>query len=161
LNDLIRSLGADERLPALGVAIVAVSLLLPWHGVPFAGGLVKTPLGEFGWVEVAIILTLGAAAYLIVRSARDETFPRPLHIGTLIAVAGAWTAVLVAYRMIDRPDFDPLGDQRVGLRYGIFIALGGAALIVVGGLRKRRHELGAERAVAEAKPRPSTWYTRP
>jgi hypothetical protein len=156
LSDLIRSLGADERLSALGVAIVAASLLLPWHGVTFAGGLVKTPLGEFGWVEVAIILTLGVAAYLVVRSARGDAFPRPLHIGTLISVSGAWTALLVAYRMIDRPDFDPLGDPRVGLRYGIFIAFAGAAVIVIGGLRMRRRELGAERAAAETTPRPST-----
>jgi hypothetical protein len=30
----------------------------------------------------------------------------------------------------------------VGLRYGIFVALIGAALLVVGGLRKRREERG-------------------
>lgn len=143
MTELLRSLGAHDRIAALGVGIVALSLLLPWHGVTFAGGLVKTPVGSFGFPEAAIVLTLAAAIYLIVRSARGEPMPRPLHLGTLVAVAGAWTAVLVGYGMLDRPDFRPLDSGHVGLRFGIFIALGGAALIVVGGLRMRRDELAA------------------
>jgi len=143
LPESLRALGAHDRLAALGIAVVAVSLLLPWWGVTFAGGLVKTPLGSLGFVEVAILLTLAAAAYLIARSARGHTLPHPLHLGTLIAVAGAWSAALISYRIFDRPDFGPgqLSAERVGLRYGIFVALAGAALIVVGGLRRRRDEL--------------------
>jgi hypothetical protein len=144
LPDWVRSLGAHERLAALGIAIVAVSLLLPWWGITASGGLVKTPVGSLSFVEVAIVLTLVAAVYLIARAERGSTFPQPLHTGTLIAVAGAWTAVLIAYRIFDRPDF-PL-TERVALRYGIFIALGGAALIIAGGLRRRREELAADRA---------------
>lgn len=148
----MRSLGAHDRLAALGVGIVAVSLLLPWHGVTFAGGLVKTPAGSFGFPEAALVLTLAAAVYLIVRSARGEPLPRPLHFGTLVAAAGAWAAVLIGYRMLDRPDFGPLDAGHVGLRFGIFIALGGAALIVVGGLRMRRDELAAGPREAAAGP---------
>ncbi|HYU61075.1 MAG TPA: hypothetical protein VEK39_09960 [Solirubrobacterales bacterium] len=150
MPEFLRSLGAHERLAALGIAIVALSLLLPWYGINFAGGLVKTPLGAFGFIEVAILVTLAAAAYLIARTERGRELPHPLHIGTLIAAAGAWTAVLVAYRIFDRPDFGPeagpLSAERVGLRYGIFIALAGAALIVAGGLRRRREELAADEA---------------
>ena len=123
---------------------MTVSLLLPWWGITAGGGLVKTPVGSLSFVEVAIVLTLVAAAYLIARAARDRPLPHPLHLGTLIAVAGAWTALLTAYRIFDRPDF-PFSD-RVALRYGIFIALGGAALIIAGGLRRRRDELAADRA---------------
>lgn len=148
MSDLVRSLGAHDRVAAVGVGIVALSLLLPWHGVTFAGGLVNTPVSSPGFVEVAIALTLAAAVYLIVRSARDQPMPRPLHLGTLIAAAGAWTAALIGYRMLDRPDFGPL-DDRVGLRLGIFIAIGGAVVIVIGGLRMRRDELAAERATNE------------
>ena len=153
MTDLLRSLGAHERLAAIGVGGVAVSLLLPWYGVSFAS-LVRTPLSSISFVEVAIILMLVAAGYLIVRSERGPAFPRPLHTGTLIAVTGVWTAVLVGYRMIDRPDLGIFGEAYgVGLRYGIFVALAGAALIAVGGLRCRRDELAAERVAASAKPK--------
>ena len=60
-------------------------------------------------------------------------------------IAGAWAAILVGYRMVDRPEFGLVGADRTGLRYGIFVALAGAGLLVIGGLRKRREVL-AERA---------------
>jgi hypothetical protein len=152
LIDLLRSLGSHERLAAIGVGVVAVSLLLPWYGVSFAG-LVRTPLSRPSFVEVAIVVTLAATAYMIYRSERGPAFPRPLHTGTLIALGGAWTIVLVVYRIIDRPDLGIFGDAYgVSLRYGIFVALAGAVLIVVGGLRCRRDEIAAERAASGDRP---------
>ena len=128
-----------------------MSLLLPWYGVTF-NDLVRTPLSSLSFLEVAIIITLATAAYLIMRSERGPAFPRPLHTGTLIAVAGAWIGVLVIYRIAVRPDLGIFGEAYgVDLRYGIFVALAGAVLIVVGGLRCRRDELTAERTAATAK----------
>ena len=43
--------------------------------------------------------------------------------------------------MLDRPDFEIAGAGHVGLRYGIFIALIGAALMIVGGMRGRREKI--------------------
>jgi hypothetical protein len=74
--------------------------------------------------------------------ARGQSLPRPLDEGTLLVVAGAWTALLIGYRMLDRPDFEIAGAGHVGLRYGIFIALIGAALMIVGGVRGRRERGG-------------------
>ena len=128
-----------------------MSLLLPWYGVTF-NDLVRTPLSSLSFLEVAIIITLAATAYLIVRSERGPAFPRPLHTGTLIAVAGAWTGLLVIYRIAVRPDLGIFGDAYgVDLRYGIFVALAGGVVIVVGGLRCRRDELAADRAKDLAK----------
>jgi hypothetical protein len=153
LTELIRSLGAHERLAAIGVGVVAVSLLLPWYGVTF-NDLVRTPLSSLSFIEVAIVLTLAVTAYLIVRSERGPAFPRPLHNGTLIALGGAWTIVLVVYRIAVRPSLGIFGDAYgVDLRYGIFVALAGGVLIVVGGLRCRRDELTAERARNTGAPR--------
>ena len=75
MTELLRSLGAHQRLAAIGVGIVGVSLLLPWYGVTFAD-FVRTPLSSLSFLEVAIILTLAATAYLIVRSERGPAFPR-------------------------------------------------------------------------------------
>ena len=158
MSDSFRALGANDRLAALGIGVVAVSLLLPWHGV-MTGDYVKTPASAIGLIEVAIVLTLAAGVYLLARAARDQPLPPPLHIGTLLAVAGAWTAVLIAYRVFDRPDFAAFPGERVALRYGIFIAFAGAGLIVVAGLRRRRDELAAEdaaRARSDDRPEDKT-----
>jgi hypothetical protein len=144
----LSSLTAHERLAAIGIAVVVVSLFLPWYGVTLAGGLVKTAAGTFGLPEAALLLTVGSAAYLIVRCARGHSLPRPLDEGALLVVAGVWSGILIAYRILDRPEFELAGAGRVGLRYGIFVALIGAALIVAGGMRKRREDRGKSETLA-------------
>lgn len=140
-TDPIRVLAAHERLAVAGAVIVVASLFLPWYGITLAGGLVKTAIGTFGLIETALLLTVGSAALLIMACSRGYSLPRPLNEGALLVAAGGWAATLIAYRMLDRPDFDLVGAGHVGLRYGIFVALLGAALLVVGGMRKRREEL--------------------
>jgi hypothetical protein len=140
LTELSR-LAANERLAIAGAALVVVSLFLPWYGITLGGGLVKTAIGSFGLVEAALVLTVGAAGALIVICARGYSLPRPLHEGTLLVAAGAWAAALIGYRMLERPEFELAGVIRPGLRYGIFVAAIGTALMIVGGLRKRREEL--------------------
>jgi hypothetical protein len=144
LSAFIASLTAHERLAVAGAVVVAVSLALPWYGVALGGGLVKTALGTFGLIEAALLLTVGAAIGLVVACSRGFALPRPLHEGTLLVAAGVWAAALVGYRMLDRPDFGLAAVGDTGLRYGIFTALIGAGLMVLGGLRKRREELEAE-----------------
>ena len=125
--------------------IVVASLFLPWYGVTLAGGLVKTAVGTFGLIEAALLLTVGSAVLLIVACSRGYSLPRPLNEGALLVAAGAWSALLIAYRIMDRPDFELAGAGRVGLRYGIFIALIGAGLLAAGGLRERREDLDRAR----------------
>ncbi|MGH2963742.1 MAG: hypothetical protein ACRDL3_16340 [Solirubrobacterales bacterium] len=137
-------LAAHDRLAIAGAAIVLVSLFLPWYGIALGGGLVKTAIGSFGLIEAALVLTVGAAAALIMICSRGYSLPRPLHEGTLLVAAGAWAAALIGYRMLERPEFEFAGITRPGLRYGIFVAAIGAALLIVGGLRKRREELERE-----------------
>lgn len=141
--ELYRSLRPPARLAALGALAILASLLLPWYGLRLTGGLAKTGIDSFGVGQLALVLTVGAALYLIVRCAGDYRLPRPLHEGTLLAVAGAWAALLVGYLMLDRPD-GIAGFTELRLRYGIFVALGGAVALFVGGLRLRRQELRAE-----------------
>jgi hypothetical protein len=62
----------------------------------------------------------------------------------MLFAAGAWAAAIVVYRMVDRPELDFEVVVRVkrdyDLRYGIFVALAGALLIAIAGLRARRTE---------------------
>ena len=138
MTEPLRSLTAEERLAAIGAAVIVASLFLPWYGVTLAGGLVKTAAGTFGLTEAALLLTVAAAMYLIAICAGGYKVPRPLDEGGLLVAAGAWSAVLIAYRFLDRPAFELPGVGHVGLRYGIFVALLGAGLIVFAGLRQRR-----------------------
>jgi hypothetical protein len=146
IPEAFRSLNANQRLAATGAMIVIGSMLLPWYGLQVSGGIAKTGFGAFGWIEAALVLTLGAAFVLLYEYSFGRKLPLPLHQGTLLIVSGAWAVVLVLYRMFDRPDFEfgPI-HEAYDLRYGIFIALGGAVLIVVAGVRRRRAELAHER----------------
>ena len=151
-TELFASLPPPARLAAAGALIVPLSMLFHWYGLQFGPGLSKTGLDSFGFGQLALLLTVGAAVFLIVRCARGLELPRPLHEGTLLAVAGGWAALLVGYLMLDKPD-EIMGDTHIHLRYGIFVALGCAVAMVVGGLRLRRTELAAERRAERHEPR--------
>jgi hypothetical protein len=128
-----RALGAGQRIAAIGALTIMGSMVLPWYGFKLIPGLSQTGLDAFGWGQAALALTAIAVLVLIFRTARGRAVPRPLAEGPLLVLAGVWAAVVVAYLMIDRPDaFDPL---KVTLTYGIFVALGGAFAMILGGLR--------------------------
>jgi hypothetical protein len=143
-TELFRSLPPPARLAATGALAVAGSMLFPWYGIEFSSGLSQTGFDSFGLGQLALLLTIGAALYVLVRSATGHELPRPLRQGSLLAVAGAWSAVLVGYLMLDRPN-EISGFTHIHLRYGIFVALGGSLAMLIGGLRLRRDEIVADR----------------
>jgi hypothetical protein len=134
-------LGPAERLAGLGALICVASTPLSWYRAPI-GGLVKTGWGNFGFAEAALLLTAGAALALLVQVGRGRRPPMPLHEGTLLAAAGIWSGLIVVYLMFDRPQFELAGfNQDYKLAWGIFVALGGAGVQTIAGLRIRRLEL--------------------
>lgn len=134
-----------ERLAALGALGCAASTLLPWYRAP-VDNLGKTAWGSFGFALLALLITVGSALVLLLQSGRGRRPPTPLHEGTLLAAAGIWSGVIIAYLMLDRPTF-VLADfhQEYDLAYGEFVALASAALLTVAGLRIRRIEALGER----------------
>jgi hypothetical protein len=121
----------------IGALVVVASLLLPWYGIRFSGGLSVTGLSTFGFAHAALLLTVGGAVVLVAHRLAGRTLPRPLDRGTLIAIAGAWAALLVGYLMADRPD-ELAGSTSIGLRLGTFVAMGGALIVFSAGVRLRR-----------------------
>lgn len=138
----IAGLDRFERLAGLGGVVCAASTLLPWYRAP-VDQLAKTAWGgSFGFALLALLVTIGAALALLLRVGRGQRPPLPLHEGTLLALAGFWAAGIIVYLMVDRPDFTLAGfDQRFGLAYGVFVALGGAGVLAMAGLRIRRTEM--------------------
>jgi hypothetical protein len=146
-TELFQALPPPTRLATVGALAVPVSLLFPWYSTEFGGGLSRTGLDSFGFGQLALLLTVGAALYLVVRCARGYRPPRPLREGGLLAAAGVWAAILTGYLMLDRPHL--AGASETHLRYGIFVALGGSIALLVGGLRVRADEISAERRARE------------
>jgi hypothetical protein len=143
-TELFRSLPPPARLATVGALAIPGSMLFPWYGIQFGPGLSQTGFDSFGLGELALLLTAGAAILLIGRCATGYSLPRPLTQGALLAIAGVWAVLLVAYLMIDRPN-EITGHLNIHLRYGIFVAMAGAIALLVGGLRLRREEMRATR----------------
>jgi hypothetical protein len=137
----LRGLGGQERLAAFGVALMLVSLLLPWYGVPIGGDLVQTGLGAFNFASGALVGVAIATLFLLLQLGGGYVPPRPLREWGLLVAAGAWAALIIVYLMIDRPNFELAGvDDSYDLRYGIFVALAGAGVVIAAGLRMRPRE---------------------
>jgi hypothetical protein len=155
LGAAVRQLDRNERLAATGALVVVASMFLPWYGFPFNRDLVTTGFGAFTFIQAALLVTVGAACLLMLEHGRGLILPRPVHEGTLLLIAGAWSALLCVYAMFDRPTVSRGGfDHSYGLRYGVVVALAGAAVLVVAGMRRRHDELTAEHARGAGKAPP-------
>jgi hypothetical protein len=137
----LRGLGGNERIAVIGCAVMVGSLVLPWYQSPVSDELVLTGIGAFGWAEGALILIAAATTFLALQGGGGYVPPRPLREWALFVVAGCWAALIVLYRIADRPRFTLGGhDEPYDLHYAIFVALAGAAIIVAAGLRMRPGE---------------------
>jgi hypothetical protein len=140
LRDL-RGLGGNERIAFLGAATIVGSMLLPWYRAPVSSDLVQTGFGAFSFAEGALVLVAAATTFLALECGGGYVPPRPLREWGLFVTAGVWAALIVVYRMFDRPDFQLGGiDEVYEIHYGIFVALAGAIIIVMAGLRLRPRE---------------------
>ena len=141
LSSDLRGLGGNERIAVIGAAIMVGSLILPWYESPISNDLVLTGIGAFGWAEGALVLVAAATVFLALKGGGGYVPPRPLREWGLFVVAGSWAALIVLYRIADRPRFTLAGhDEPYSLHYAIFVALAGAAIIVMAGLRMRPRE---------------------
>ena len=107
-----RRLNFEQRLAAVGALLLIVSTF-----------------GPFSFVEAAIVLVALSVLFLLRRRAEGREFHVPFGDGTIIAAAGAWSAVLIMIRIFDRP-----------LGQGL-LALVCAAILLVAGLAERRKHL--------------------
>ncbi len=104
-----RQLNFEQRIAGIGALLLIVSTF-----------------GPFSFVEAAIVL-IGLAVLLLLRKrAEGREFHIPFGDGTVIAAAGAWSGVLIAIRLFDRP----LGQN--------LLALVCAGVLLVAGVAERR-----------------------
>jgi hypothetical protein len=118
-----------------------VTLFLPWYQKSIAVGnaIVDDNLSAFSvfsFVEAAVLLVaLGVFLLLYTRSER-KGFHLPGGDGTVIFAAGLWAAVLLVWRVFDRPDVEGRG-ATVGITWGFFFAFLACAALAIAGWRIR------------------------
>jgi hypothetical protein len=133
-----RALTPDGRLAAIAAGALFVSMFLPWYGLQGrALSESVSAFGAFSFVEAAVLLVaLGVLALLFARS-EHASFHLPGGDGTVLMAAGIWVALLLVWRLFDKPDATA---ALVGVEWGIFFALAAAGLLAYAGSRMRRSQ---------------------
>lgn len=142
-----RALGPDQHLAAGAALALFVTMLLPWYQQNAVVNAPRTtPLqsrnlnafGAFSFVEAAVLLVAVAVIYLLYARAEGRAFHLPGSDGAVVMAAGLWTALLLVFRLFDKPGLSSHGVAgNVGVQWGIFFALGAAGLLAYAGSRMR------------------------
>lgn len=140
------SLAAEYRHVALAGAGLVAALFLPWYeksafvvtdeGELVGGSENLSAFAVVSFVEGAVMLVVVAVLGLVYARARRLPFHLPGGDGTVIAAAGAWVVVLLAWRLFDKPDVSGQA-VTVGVQWGWFVAIVLAALLAAAGVRLR------------------------
>jgi hypothetical protein len=162
-----RALEREQRLAAFAALGLLVSMFLPWYSKTetfVVGAALKhaetslTAFQDFSFVEAAVLLVSAGVLAILFARAERRSFQLPGGDGLIVMIAGGWTALLIFYRLLDKPGLQ--GNQRitatVGVQWGIFIALLVALGVLYSGGRMRAaaRPLGAsERTRATHAPR--------
>jgi hypothetical protein len=151
-----RVLGREQRWAAMAAIGLFVSMLLPWYSKTVVesarAGQSKLPTSQwslsafqaFSFVEAAVLLVSAGVLAMLFARAEGRDFHLPGGDGAIVTVAGGWAALLIFYRLLDKPSLQ--GTQRitatVGVEWGIFIALLVALAMAYVGGRIRAAERG-------------------
>lgn len=150
LAGIWRSLDANQRMAGIASCVLLASPLLPWYtqtGIEQTRTMIYPPSSPvtrtvsitltgfqaFSWVEASILLVALAILLMIAARGEGRAFHLPGGDGAVIAAGGAWCAFLMVWRvMFDPPTHVGLD---TGVEWGLLVAAGSAAAIVVAGLR--------------------------
>jgi len=143
LQKKVASLPPEHRMAAVAALVLVLSMGLPWYQRtvdPGSGsGLASQSLNAFGvftFVEAAILLVACGVLFLLWARMQGKAFHLPGGDGLVIMLAGGWAALLLIWRVFDRPG-DELRGVVVGVQWGFIVALGAAAALVAAGARVR------------------------
>lgn len=143
-----RELPQERRLAAIASVGLFLSLFLPWYQeTVFANGVTSlrsassslTGWGAFSFVEAAVLLVAAAVLILLFVRAEGQAFHVPGGDGGVITGAGLWTCLLIVWRIFDKEGTSRHGQiaYTSGIEWGIFVALGIAAVLTYAGSQIR------------------------
>ncbi|HWT93209.1 MAG TPA: hypothetical protein VN238_09455, partial [Solirubrobacteraceae bacterium] len=137
-QSVLRNLDRDQQLAGLFSIALLITLVLPWYqknAVVGNQGLDTsnmTAFGVFSFVEAAVMLVAAGVFALLIARGQRKAFHLPGGDGTVILAAGGWAAILLLWRVFDRPDVEGVG-ATVGITWGFFFAFLAAAGIAAAG----------------------------
>jgi len=147
-----RVLPPERRLAAAACGGLFLSLFLPWYQeTVIARGVTSlrsvsasfTGWGAFSFVEAAVLLVAVSVLGLLFARAEGRAFHVPGGDGGVITAAGAWTCLLIVWRMFDKQGTSGHGQVATtsGIEWGIFVALAVGGVLTYAGSRIRQaHE---------------------
>jgi hypothetical protein len=138
-----RELTGHQRRAGAAAIALALTLLLPWYRTSYpevVGGRLlaahdnRSAFGVFSWVEAAVLLVAAAVVYLLWARAQRRAFHLPGGDGWAVTIAGGWALFLLVWRLFDKPAVER---GTIGVQWGLFVAMGAAAVVMAAGQRMR------------------------
>lgn len=126
LADAWRELLPAQRRAALASGGLFVSMLLPWydktdtvvvHGAAKATQTSLSAFQAFSFVEAAVLLVSAGLLAMLFARAERRSFQLPGGDGLIVMIAGGWTALLIFYRLLDKPELQ--GNEQVTSTVGV------------------------------------------
>jgi hypothetical protein len=140
-----RALDPDQRLAVAAALALLVTMFFPWYGLQSVdrktGAIYSHSINAFGdvsFVEAAVFLVAAGVCAMLFARAEDREFRLPGGDGLVVMAAGAWAAVLIFYRVFDRPAAP--NHYPVGIEWGFVLAFAAAGALTYAGWRMRQHE---------------------
>ncbi len=136
-----RAMEPEQRLAAVAALGLLVTMFLPWYSLQSLDRKTATisthsisAFGDVSFVEAAVFLVAAGVLAMIFARAEGRTFHLPGSDGTITMIAGGWAALLIFYRVFDRPSG---GGYPVGIQWGFFLAFVAAGVLTWSGWRMR------------------------
>ena len=144
-----RALPHESRLAAFASIALFLTLFLPWYQVTLiaparsatlqSASATITGWGAFSFVEAAVLLVAAGVLTLLFQRAEGRAFHLPGGDGGVLTAAGAWTCLLIVWRIFDKQGATTHGPSATtsGVEWGIFVALAAGAFLAYSGSRIR------------------------
>jgi hypothetical protein len=136
-----RALEPEQRLAAIASLALLATMFLPWYSLQSLNRKTATisthsisAFGDVSFVEAAVFLVAAGVLTMLFARAEGHTFHLPGSDGTITMIAGGWAALLIFYRVFDRPAG---GGYPVGIQWGFFLAFVAAGVLTYAGWRMR------------------------
>lgn len=134
----------ERRLAAVAALALLVTMFFPWYGLQSVNrktGVIHShnisAFGDVSFVEAAIFLVAAGVIAMLLARAEGREFHLPGGDGTIVMLAGGWAALLIFYRVFDRPAGS---GYPVGIEWGFFLAFVAAGSLAYAGWRMRAGE---------------------
>ena len=144
LSEAWATLDRERRIAAVAAIALLVTMFLPWYGLQSLNrktGVINShninAFGDVSFVEAAIFLVAVGVLALLLARAEGRNFNMPGGDGTIVALAGGWAALLIFYRVFDRPGGN---GYPVGIQWGFFLAFVASGSLAYAGWRMRSSE---------------------